>query len=264
MTRLLIVDDEILTAEAIDRELSGYVNLDCKIDCVYSAEDAQEYISKQKIDIVLSDIEMPGKNGLEFLEWMKSFYPQIECIMLTCHAEFDYLRQAMRLGCFDYVLKPIDYEELIRVIQSACEKIDMQSDKLKYDVANQQEYLNTTFRNNMSKDYFVKKDSLESKIKNYIREHIMEQISVQQLAEYVNFSQAHLMKTFKCQTGISVLQCITCERMDAAKELLKRSDLSVSEVSMTVGYDNYSYFIKMFKRETGLTPMQYRKKNNEI
>ena len=71
------------------------------------------------------------------------------------------------------------------------------------------------------------------------------------------------MKSFRKKTGQSVLQFITFERLNGAKALLLESDLSVSEIALSVGYNDYSYFTRLFKKELGMTPLAYRKKFRE-
>lgn len=260
MYRLLIVDDEILIANAILKNLAPSSLGFSEAFCVYSVDEAKNLISRQPVDIILCDIEMPDGSGLELLEWVKSFYPHIECIMLTCHAEFSYLRQAMRLGCMDYILKPIEYDELKGILRKTMDKIQWQKNLISSEDRDKRTYLDKIFRTLMNADYYQHSDSLEDRVRLYIREHLMETISISDIADYVNLSPSHLMKSFRKRTGISVLGFMTFERLNAAQALLLHTDLSVSEVAMSVGYSDYSYFTRLFKRENGLTPMAYRKK----
>lgn len=130
MLQLLIVDDEIPTVQAtkiaIDWEKFG-------IGSVYTAFDinqAKETFRNYSIDILLCDIEMPQGNGLDLLVWVKNNYPDTETIFLTCHADFEYAQQALKLGIEDYLLKPLPPEELEQVISKAT-KIIYDKRKLK-------------------------------------------------------------------------------------------------------------------------------------
>ncbi|MBS5522261.1 MAG: AraC family transcriptional regulator [Clostridiales bacterium] len=259
MYRLLIVDDEIFIANAIMRNLQPLTLGFCRADCAYSVDEAKAFLQKQPVDIILCDIEMPDGSGISLLEWVKSYYPHIECIMLTCHAEFDYLRQAMRLGCMDYVLKPIEYEELKAVIKKAMDKIQWQKKLIENEDSQKRAYLDKLFKTLMNVGYDQHSDSLEDKVRHYVREHLMENISIQEIADYVSLSPAHLMKSFRKKTGISVLSFITFERLNGAKALLLNTELAVSEVALSVGYSDYSYFTRLFKKELGMTPLAYRK-----
>jgi two-component system response regulator YesN len=125
--QLLIVDDEHLIIDelqsALDWESIGITSL-------YTANNirqAKEAFAAYAIDIMLCDIEMPQGSGLELLSWVRSHYPRTESIFLTCHADFRYAKEALRLGSLDYLLKPVPYAELERTVASAIEKIRSES-----------------------------------------------------------------------------------------------------------------------------------------
>ena len=65
---------------------------------------------------------MPIQNGLELFRWVKSHYPNVECIFLTSHSDFEYVQEALKLGGFDYILQPARYEEIEETIRRAIEK----------------------------------------------------------------------------------------------------------------------------------------------
>ena len=69
-------------------------------------------ICENQIDILMTDIEMPGENGLQLLHWVSENYPDIVCILLTSHADFSYAQESIKLGCFDYVVQPAPYQEI--------------------------------------------------------------------------------------------------------------------------------------------------------
>ena len=87
-------------------------------------QEAQEIFRQQKIDFMLCDIEMPNGSGLELFEWVKIYYPLTECVYVTCHPEYKYIRKALKLGSADYILKPIDYEELDEVLCELVKRLD--------------------------------------------------------------------------------------------------------------------------------------------
>jgi two-component system, response regulator YesN len=132
MLRLLIVDDEVHAVEGIR---SGVHWEKLGIAEVYSAltvKQAKELFDSKQIDILLCDIEMPEASGLELVEWVKQQHPRTETIFLTCHADFKYAQQALQLGSIDYILKPIPYDELEKVIQKAIEKVITDTEQAEY------------------------------------------------------------------------------------------------------------------------------------
>lgn len=120
---LLIVDDQISVLDGI---LSGIDFAALKIDNVFTAtnvSDAKDIIISNDIQILLSDIEMPGENGLSLNRWISENYPVIVRILLTSHASFDYVKESMKLGCFDYIVQPAPYHEIEDVLIRAVSKI---------------------------------------------------------------------------------------------------------------------------------------------
>lgn len=121
---ILIVDDEIQTVRAIKHSINWEK---LKIDKVFTAHNishAKEILSHDKIDIVICDIEMPQGSGLDLLQWMKDNCQDTESILLTCHAEFEFAKKAIELGSFNYLVKPIPFEELERTVFQAAAKIE--------------------------------------------------------------------------------------------------------------------------------------------
>lgn len=120
---VLIVDDEISAIQAVSNGIEwGKLG----IEHVYTAANVQEAIRQfdgSPIDILLSDIEMPMGSGLELLQWTNKHYPNVKCVFMTCHAEFNLLQEAMRLGSVNYILKPLDFSKVEIVLQETMEKI---------------------------------------------------------------------------------------------------------------------------------------------
>ena len=96
------------------------------------AAEAREIIEKETIDIVLSDIEMPGENGLELNEWIAARYPSIIRILLTSHADFTYAQTSIKLGCFDYIVQPAPYDEIEKSLSKAIDKLTKERQKERY------------------------------------------------------------------------------------------------------------------------------------
>lgn len=93
---------------------------------------------------------------------------------------------------------------------------------------------------------------------DYIREHYTEDIVINDLAARLDMSPSYFSSTFKKEMGQSTMQYITALRMDRAREYLTRSRLSVAAIAKNVGYEDSQYFFRVFKKVTGMTPLQYR------
>jgi len=116
--RLLVVDDEKDFLETLVKRLNKR-NIDAT--GVLSGEKALEVINEKPFDVVVMDVKMPGLDGIETLRELKKVNPGIEVIILSGHASVDAAVDGMRLGAYDYLLKPCDIEELIEKIDRAYE-----------------------------------------------------------------------------------------------------------------------------------------------
>lgn len=119
MTTVLIVDDEALAIQAIRRSVNWQnLGVDRVLDAANGVE-AQKILSREPVQVLVCDLEMPRMSGIELLEWMKSACPDTEAVILTCHESFSMAQKAMGLGCVEYVLKPIAPVELTASIRHA-------------------------------------------------------------------------------------------------------------------------------------------------
>jgi two-component system response regulator YesN len=132
MRSILIVDDEPFIVQGI---LSAMPWEDLEIGPAYSANSMQQAVAvfeKHPVDILLCDIEMPQGSGLELLAWIKDHSPQTVSLLLTSHADFEYAQQALKLGCSDYLLKPIPYEKLEKILHDIVRQVDQKRQKDEY------------------------------------------------------------------------------------------------------------------------------------
>ncbi len=119
-SRILAIDDEMHFLDSIRRGLvtAGYKN----IFFLNHPEQVQEFIEKQPIDLAIIDITMPKISGLEVLELIKTYSPETECIMVTAVEEIETAVRAMRLGAYDYLIKPLSREKLLISLDRALER----------------------------------------------------------------------------------------------------------------------------------------------
>ncbi|PZD97110.1 DNA-binding response regulator [Paenibacillus sambharensis] len=132
MYRLLIVDDEEIITDALYEVFQRQLleNLDvCK---AYSAKEALDWLSRTRIDIVLTDIRMPGMNGLELSQQIQLYWPRCKVVFLTGFSEFDYAYQAIQLPNTRYLLKTEGYDKVTQTVQDVIREIDqeLQMEKL--------------------------------------------------------------------------------------------------------------------------------------
>ena len=116
---VLLVDDEVEFLETLVKRLA---KRKLQVTGVTSAEEAIGILGEKPVDIVVLDVKMPGMDGLEALRQIKSTSPDVEVIMLTGHANVEAAIQGMELGAFDYLMKPMDIDELLYKLQDAYKK----------------------------------------------------------------------------------------------------------------------------------------------
>jgi len=132
MIRMLIVDDERLLTDALKADIDWQGLGVGPVMTAYNARQAKEAFLREPVDLMLCDIEMPQGSGLELLAWVREHYPRTETVFMTCHAEFKLAQRAMQLGSFDYLLKPVPYDELCAVVGRAAEKIRQEYERNQY------------------------------------------------------------------------------------------------------------------------------------
>ncbi|GGH10698.1 response regulator transcription factor [Paenibacillus segetis] len=101
--------------------------------------------------------------------------------------------------------------------------------------------------------------SVIPRLRAYITDHLSDNITREMLAEYVHLNPAYLSRLFKKEVGMSITDYLLNERMQIAKELIVHSTIPISEIAQTIGYSNFSYFSKMFKKVYHANPQQFRK-----
>ena len=120
---VLIVDDQ---PDVVNGEKQG-VNWEKigvqTILTAYSVPEAEKLLLEKKVDVLLCDIEMPPRNGLELLNLIREKKMETRCIFLSAHAEFIYAQEAIRLGGFDYILQPAPYSEIENAVSRAMQDI---------------------------------------------------------------------------------------------------------------------------------------------
>jgi DNA-binding NtrC family response regulator len=128
MIRILVVDDEEDFRETMVNRLNKR-GLDAS--GAESGEKAVELVHKYLYDVIILDIKMPGMDGIEALREIKRIKPLIEVILLTGHATVESGIEGMKLGAFDYVLKPADFDSLMEKIEQAFEKKAAHDEKIR-------------------------------------------------------------------------------------------------------------------------------------
>ena len=127
-TKVLLVDDEKDFIEMLSLRLKEVGE---KITVAYSGQEGLDALEKADIDVVILDIKMPGMDGIETLREIKKQYPLVEVIMLTGHGSTETAVQGMKLGAFDYLMKPADFTDLTAKLEGARKRKDEQEERIR-------------------------------------------------------------------------------------------------------------------------------------
>jgi len=126
--KVLLVDDEEDFAEILSLRLK---ELGEKVEVAHSGQEGLDTLAKTSIDVVILDIKMPGMDGIETLREIKKQYPIIEVILLTGHGSTETAVEGMKLGAFDYLMKPADFGDLAAKLEGARKRKDEQEERIR-------------------------------------------------------------------------------------------------------------------------------------
>ena len=256
--KLLIADDETLIREAI---LARLKKGNYAFDEIFLAADgleAWDIARRERPEIIITDVQMDGMTGLSLIQSCQNAHIPASIIVISGYAEFEYVQDAMYHDACCYLLKPITQESLFDALEKALAK--------QAEHARLSGLQNDT--TNPSSDILLTKHgspqepesplSVTEQARRYLTEHYREPVSIETLAEYLHLNPRYFSTLFKKKEGVSPLDYLTRIRMEAAKDLLRDTDIPASEVSYLVGYEDPRYFYKVFKKYTGQTPTNFR------
>lgn len=250
MFKLLIVDDEKLVADGlaqyIDWEKVGFE----VAGVAYSADEALTLLEKEPVDILLTDIIMGEKNGIELLGEAMEKNNAMKGVILSGHEEFGFAKSAIKLGVYDYLVKPVDFEEL----EAVFEKIAVRMKKERGLVPEKDALAGDEngLRQENSEGIII------NTVKEYISSHYGEALNLNMLAELVYVHPTYLSILFKKKTGCNFKDYLAQIRIKEAMRLLSDLSLRITDVSYQIGYDSPKHFSKVFKEVVGMTPKDYR------
>ena len=261
---VLIVDDENLTRRALIKGISWEsLGIDRILEAG-SAAQAKEVLNKERCDLALIDVEMPGESGLDLLSWIRSEVSEtMPCAFLTCHANFSYAQSALRLGSFDYVLKPVDYREVEELILRMIGKRRTEQEEKQISDYGRQWLKEKEQEGRKHEKTAVSTEQIVDETIEYIRSHLSEKLSLSGLAHEAGLNPNYFNKVFKERAGDTVNQFIIREKMGLAARLILEGNLKTYAIAELLGYDNYANFVNMFKKTYGLSPNAYAEEHRK-
>ncbi|OZB92315.1 response regulator [Paenibacillus sp. XY044] len=229
--KLMIVDDEPYILEGLTKMIkeasTGFTQ-------IMEAKDAFEALDKMPgfhPDVVITDLDMPEKDGFELIEETRKAGYCDRFVILTGYDEFEYARKAIRAKVVEYLLKPINQDEIMKILTTIFTDINGPLEHIGH----------------------------MDKIVDYINRHYSNPLSLDDLAGYTGLHPNYISNLFRKELDITFIHYLNSVRIEKARELLEQDrHLSVHLVGQQVGYESPQYFLKIFKRYIGMTPGLYR------
>ena len=207
-------------------------------DCYESGEAFLEAFRQGLFNAVFMDIMLDrnGRNGIDTALELRKSAERLPIVFTT--SERDYSLQGYRAHPLDYLLKPVKQENLNRVLGRIHEELGGDTER------DEEEEVSLT---------------VMQQIISEIQERYTENITLTELAETYKISTGHLSNLIKRELKLSFSEYIAARRIQRAKELLADDTLSIEQIAGMVGYKDYFYFTKVFKKVAGVSPSKYRK-----
>ena len=240
MYKILIVDDEPSVHTAI-RALVDWQQL-CASNPLSAYTDAEglRLMEAEHPDIAFVDMNMPVIGGEHFMETVARSHPYCRMIVVSGYNEFRYAKSAIQFGVVEYLLKPIDGDELLAAVQKAIRMLPERTRDIDEDNA----------------------DEVIAAVKDYLDHHFDEEISMEILADKFYFSKEYLNKLFHNRFGCPIYEYVLQVRMDKAAEYLADPRMQIQEIAGRLGYANANYFSKAFKHRYAVTPSDFRSQHS--
>lgn len=233
MLKILLVDDNSIERQGI-KFLMDKNQLTFEIHEVDNGCAALDLMKREFFNILITDIRMPLMDGVELVKKLRDFNNETAVIIISGYSDFEYAKSLLQYNVADYLLKPIDFAELMGVLNK----------------------LKTSFNNNE-----VSEEKSISQAINIMKNEFQNPITLDEVASRVFLSASYFSKKFKEATGTNFVKYLTNIRLAEAENLLVNSSMKVSSIASYVGLPNASYFNRIFKEAYGVTPLDFR---NEV
>ncbi len=258
--RVLIADDEQLERRALHGILSSLEGYELELLEAVNGRQAVLAAEAAPVDLAFLDIRMPGLDGLQAAHELRKLCPDIHIVFVTAFGQFDYAREAIRLGVDEYLVKPASAEEVRRTAMSIIGRIRVKMQR--GDIASWPEAPLA-----LSDSGGVDAAGVEAarhssgtveRALEYMQAHLAENLSLADVAAAVGSAPSHLSRLFSRHGGDTFVHAFCRLRISVAKELLRSGRYRVKEVCSMVGFNDQAYFSRVFRKYEGVSPADYR------
>lgn len=237
--KLLIAEDEDMIRSGMEKYIRLHTDRFTKIYLAKNGQEALDFIFQNHPDIMLLDVQMPVKDGIEVMKEAKGAEILPMTIILSGFEEFRYAQQALRYGARNYMLKPSRSSDILAQILELADEIEGVQQK------------ETAEENGNS--------GLVERAREYMEEYYNKDLTLQKVAEVVGISSGYLSTLFSQFLNEGFVDYLNRIRIEHACAYLKQNYFKTYEIAYKVGFRDEKYFARVFKKVTGMTPSEYKK-----
>lgn len=253
MLKVIIVEDELTVRRGLVLT-TPWESYGCEVvGEAKNGKEGKKMIESLLPDIVITDIKMPIMNGLEMIQALDDNL-NVEFIVLTAFRDFEFAQKAIRLGAIDYLLKPFSDIDLENAIKKSILRIEKRKNKNQNKT---QINVLEALELKLKKSENSKEDNI-IKVKKYVNDHFGSDLNIQTVSELINVSESYLIRLFKSEMGYTFHEFLISVRMKRACEMLLDPHIKIYEVAHKVGYNDQRYFSTVFKKNIGVTPVEFK------
>ena len=238
------IDDMNKIACSMDWDRAGF----CVAGIFSNETDAMAYLRSTPVDAVLLGEALSDASGIEVAELIHKSLPDCSIVMMGSLKDYSLMKRAMQCGACDFILKPVDPEELVHSLEILRDKLDTEKKHSDSRQIQASRKLHNEYRGSAE---------LAQRVIAYVDKHILDDISLEEVSKHLHISTSHLIRVFKKETGYTFLKYVTKKRMEKAAEYFAKENLKVREVSERLGYHSTRHFSTLFYKQFGCYPSEY-------
>lgn len=209
---------------------------------------ALELVKEHNPDVLITDIKMPVMTGIELLEQVHQQFPNIRTMIISGFSDFEYAKKAISFRVESYLLKPIDSDELLEALLEIQTGLELENASY-----------NSIFNESLSANT---PQQIAHVLREYLVHNYSKEINLNSIALNLNYSPSYLTKIFSQIYDTTPNKYIISLKIQQAQNLLIHNpELSIRQIGEIIGYPDQGYFSRIFKKQTGLSPYEYREQN---
>lgn len=222
-----------------------------------SGKKALELLTRERMDVLITDLAMPLMSGIELFREVKKLYPHMHTVVLTFHQDFELIQESLRLGAIDYITKTeLEHEQMDEVLARIRTRIDEKSPRNAPGAG---------LPSNIPPESAAGADSDEllisvRKALDFMNSKFDHELTLSLVAKEANMSRSYFARCIKEFTGKTFQEHLREIRISYARTMLEQTRKPIYWIAAKSGYPNEKYFCKVFKAVTGMLPSEYRKK----